>query len=62
MTIQLVPKGDPKGDSKWGPKRDPIGDPKGNSKRFMVQKRKTIVGWGNTYYLCSTYVCTYEFG
>ena len=42
--IQLVPKGDPKGDPKWGSKRDPKGDPK----RFMVQKRKTILGWGNT--------------
>ena len=36
LMIQLDPKGDPKGD----PKEDP--------KKFMVQKRKTIVGWGNT--------------
>ena len=25
--------------------------PKGDPKRFMVQKRKTIVGWGNTTYV-----------
>ena len=43
--IQLDPKGDPKGDPKEDPKEDP--------KKFMVQKRKTIVGWRNT---------TYEFG
>ena len=33
-----------------------LGDPKGDSKRFMVQKRKTIVGWGNTTYVVHMYV------
>ena len=47
--IQIDTKGDPIGD----PIRKQKGDPKGNPKKFMVQKRKTIVGWGNT---------TYEFG
>ena len=42
-----------KGDPKGYPKGDPKGNPKGNPKKFMVQKRKAIVGWGNT---------TYEFG
>ena len=36
--IQLDPKGDLKG------------DPKENPKKFMVHKRKTIVGWENTTY------------
>ena len=57
--IQLVSKVDPKGDPKWGPNRDPRGDPKGDPKRFMVQKRKTIVGWGNTTHV--VHICTYEF-
>ena len=42
--------------SKGDPKRDPKGDPKGDPKRFMVQKRKTIMGWGNTTYVVHMYV------
>ena len=34
-------------------KRYPKGDPKGDLKKFMVQKRRAIVGRGNT---------SYEFG
>ena len=31
---------------------DPKGDPKGDPKKFMLEKRKNIVGWGNTTYIC----------
>ena len=58
--IQLDPKGNPKGDSKADPKREPKGDhkgdPKGNRKKFMVKKRKTIVGWGNIFYVVLMYL------
>ena len=68
--IQLDPKGDlkgdqkgdqkgnPKGDQKGDQKEDPNEDPKGDPKKFMVQKRKTIVGWGNTTYVVHMYILT----
>ena len=40
-------------DLKWDPKWNPKWDPKGDPKKFMVGKRKTIVGWGNTTYKLS---------
>ena len=36
-------KWDPKGDQKGDQKGDPKGNPKGGSKKFMVQKRKTML-------------------
>jgi hypothetical protein len=36
--------------SKRGSKRGSQGNPKGNPKNFMLQKKKTIVGWGNITY------------
>jgi hypothetical protein len=52
LMIQLDPKGDPKGNIKG----DPKGDSKGDPKKFMVQKRKTIVEWGNTIYVVHMYL------
>ena len=37
-------------------KGDPKEDPKVDPKKFMVQKRKTIVGWGNNTYVVHMYL------
>jgi hypothetical protein len=55
--IQLVPKGDPK----WVPKRGPKRGSKRGSTKVYGAKKENHGGMGK-YYLCSTYVCTYEFG